>query len=77
MLSVEHSQLKEDEHIALRILQDAFKAMADPLGSLGLGATKPKDNRTAWAWSYAIRVLAENFSKLPGTLAIRGAEDMA
>ena len=49
VLSAEHFQLNEDEHTTLSILQDAFKALADPLGSLRLGATETKDNRTARA----------------------------
>ena len=76
MLSIEHSQLKENECTTLSILKDAFEVLADPLGSLGLGATEPKDNLTAQARAYAIKVLAEIFFELPASLPLRGVEDM-
>ena len=47
----ELSQLKEEECTTLNILREAFGALADPLGSLGLGVIKPKDGRTAQAWA--------------------------
>ena len=38
---------------------------------------EPKDDRTARAWAYALRVLVEHFSELPATLVLRGTEDVS